>query len=301
MFRRIAMLHGASPAITRAVCIPCLALIALLATSAPLRAALEPESSTIRVIPVRLVDTAPSSGESPIGDSHSADGDVSEGSARPLALGIGNGIGDPYKPGTIVIGRGQSDLKTMPGRLAAAGLLLIPLDKSLVRAFPNTPPGRSSDGLTEAVNKLGSKSFLLATLGGIYAVGDSYDKQTARLAFAALANAAIATQGLKLLSGRERPGLSGGLVKFHGPGSIGNARQSFPSGHTSSAFAVATVLAARHPKQKWLYYGLAAAVGFARIRKSAHFPSDVLAGAGIGIYAGNNALRHGPRIFVIKL
>jgi len=278
------------------VYVPCLVLIALLAASGPLYPASEPGSSTIRLIPVRVVDGVSPSDEPSITDLHAADG-----SPRVVALNLGDHVGGRYMPGTIVLGRGQSDLKTMSGRLAAAGLLLIPLDKSLVRVFPSTPSGGSSDGFTEAVNKLGSKTVLLATIGGMYALGDNYDKQTARLAFAALANAAIATQGLKLLSGRERPGLSGGLVKFHGPGSIGNARQSFPSGHTSSAFAVATVLAARHPKQKWLYYGLATAVGFARIRKSAHFPSDVLVGAGIGIYAGNNALRHGPRIFSIKL
>lgn len=296
MFRRSVSRHRAWPGSPRPTCLLWLVLIVLFARQAPLPAAQEADSSVVRVIPIRFVDSAPSRAGSSTADLHPADESV-----RPATVDPGDKIGDPYRAEVILIGQGQPDLKTIPGKLMAAGVLVIPLDESLVKAFPGTSSERSSDGFTEAVNKLGGKYFLLGAIGGIYALGGSHDKQTAKLAFAALVNAGIATQGLKLLSGRERPEVSGGLVRFHGPGNTGNARQSFPSGHTSSAFAVATVLANRHPKQKWLYYGLATAVGLARIRKSAHFPSDVLVGAAIGIQAGNNALRHGPRIFSIKL
>jgi hypothetical protein len=190
----------------------------------------------------------------------------------------------------------------MPGRLATAGLLLIPLDSALTDVIPRTPADGKTDGFTEAANKLGGREGLLATIGGLYLLGDDYDKDTAKLALAALVNASITTEGVKMLTGRERPDVSGGLLKFHGPTvSSGGDLKSFPSGHTAAAFAVATVLANRHPKQKWLYYGLATAVGYARIRKSAHFPSDVIVGAAIGINAGNRAVQNGPRIFSIKL
>ncbi len=207
--------------------------------------------------------------------------------------------------GAIVEGRPvivvRPDTSNTPGRLVTAGLLMIPLDNGLVKLVPRVPEEQKADGFTEAVNKFGSKEVLLASIGGLYLLGDNYDKDTAKLALAALANSAITTQEIKMLAGRERPFLSGDLLKFHGLTLHGEGRQSFPSGHTSAAFAVATVLAKRHPKQKWLYYGLAAAVGIARIRKSAHFPSDVLVGAAIGIDAGNNVLRTGPRILSIKL
>ena len=79
---------------------------------------------------------------------------------------------------------------------------------------------------------------------------------------------------------------------FTGPG-LKDGYVSFPSGHTSAAFAVGTVLAKRYPKYKWAFYGLATLVGIARMQKSAHFPSDVLVGAGLGIYAANHAIQAG--------
>jgi hypothetical protein len=193
---------------------------------------------------------------------------------------------------------GHSD-NLLPAGLAAAGLLLLPFDSQLERAIPRTPAGERSDAITEAANTLGDGKVLIAALGGMYLLGQKKDKDTAKLALSALVNAAITTQIIKSLAGRERPGTSDGEVKFLGP-SLSGKNLSFPSGHTSAAFAVATVLADRNPKQKWLYYGLATAVGLARIRKSAHFPSDVLVGAGIGINSGNNALGGGVNILSIK-
>lgn len=61
---------------------------------------------------------------------------------------------------------------------------------------------------------------------------------------------------------------------------------SFPSGHTSTVFAMATVMANASPRNKWLAYGSAAAVGWSRIKVRAHHPHDVLAGALLGYYVG---------------
>lgn len=63
---------------------------------------------------------------------------------------------------------------------------------------------------------------------------------------------------------------------------------SFPSGHTATAFAVATVLAF-HARNKWyglLYLVLAIAVGYSRIYLGQHFLEDVTAGAVIGAFFG---------------
>ena len=296
MLRTIAVCRGD----IRIICIPCLVLIALFAISAALYAAPEVNSSsTPQSTSVGGADTALSTDQSPTADSPLSDGEVSDGPLQVAPLDLGDRIGDRHKPGFITVDLIQPDLKAVPRQLVEAGLLLIPLDKAFANAIPRTTAGRSSDGITEAVSKLGSAPVLLATLSGMYALGDNDDKQTAKLALAAVVNATLITEGAKTLTGRGRPNIIEDAGEFEGP-RMGKGFNSFPSGHTSAVFAVATVLANRHPKQKWLYYGMATAVGFARVRKSAHFPSDVLVGAGIGIYAGNDALRNGPRVFSIK-
>lgn len=82
----------------------------------------------------------------------------------------------------------------------------------------------------------------------------------------------VLTQGVKLSVGRRRPD---GL------------RFSFPSGHSSSSFATATVLT-RHFGWKAALpsYALATYVAGSRLTENKHFLSDVVFGAGIGIISG---------------
>lgn len=63
---------------------------------------------------------------------------------------------------------------------------------------------------------------------------------------------------------------------------------SFPSGHTTSAFALAVILAIS-VKNKWyglIFLVLAALVGYSRIYLSQHFLEDVFAGSLIGVLSG---------------
>ncbi len=71
-------------------------------------------------------------------------------------------------------------------------------------------------------------------------------------------------------------------------GNSGGGSSSFPSGHTTSAFALATVLAlwCRKNLLSILFVTAAALVGYSRIYLAQHFPADVLTGAGIGILFG---------------
>lgn len=89
----------------------------------------------------------------------------------------------------------------------------------------------------------------------------------------ALAFTALNTWTLKGVVGRGRP---------HG----GN-HHSFPSGHTSSAFASATALSYSYGwKAAVLAYPIATAVGLSRTADDAHWLSDVVAGAWIGVIWG---------------
>lgn len=61
---------------------------------------------------------------------------------------------------------------------------------------------------------------------------------------------------------------------------------SFPSGHACIAFAAALVLSKYNKQKKWLFYLLAFLISFSRIYLGKHYPSDVLAGAILGLIIG---------------
>jgi membrane-associated phospholipid phosphatase len=69
--------------------------------------------------------------------------------------------------------------------------------------------------------------------------------------------------------------------------------QSFPSGHATQAFAVASVIAESYDPM-WVKlgsYGVASMVGYARMERNAHWASDVLAGALIGTFVGKTVVQ----------
>lgn len=100
-----------------------------------------------------------------------------------------------------------------------------------------------------------------------------------------LLSAGVVVQVLKHLAGRARPRISDTPL-FIGP-SFRSGYDSFPSGHATLAFALACVLSRYFPPYRVLFYSFALAVGLQRIGDIAHFPSDVLAGAVVGVIVAN--------------
>lgn len=61
---------------------------------------------------------------------------------------------------------------------------------------------------------------------------------------------------------------------------------SFPSGHSATAFAFATATSRELPASSVVLVPLAGAVAYSRVHTGVHYPSDVVAGATIGIGCG---------------
>ena len=64
----------------------------------------------------------------------------------------------------------------------------------------------------------------------------------------------------------------------------------FPSGHTTNASTVATVIWSRYPAWRGPFIALAIVTGVSMIILGLHFPSDVIGGAFLGIFCGTFAL-----------
>jgi membrane-associated phospholipid phosphatase len=100
---------------------------------------------------------------------------------------------------------------------------------------------------------------------------------------------AIALPGLiftvvKRLIGRARPLVEGGADPFiYRPLRWNVEYASLPSGHATDAFAIAMALGALWPRARPLLWTYAALIALSRVVLTAHFPSDVVAGAAVGI------------------
>ncbi len=115
-------------------------------------------------------------------------------------------------------------------------------------------------------------------------------RNTGMLAGEAIVDSEILTLFLKDATKRAGPS----EVPLHGnfsdtwwdaPGNALRGHGSFPSGHTISAFSVATIVARRYGNHRWVpvaAYSAAALVGFSRLTLSAHYLSDVFMGAALG-------------------
>lgn len=123
---------------------------------------------------------------------------------------------------------------------------------------------------------------------------DAYAKlknSNAFLVFCSLILSGIVVEVLKFIIGRARPIFFDefGIVGFF-PGTFEWAFNSMPSGHTALSFAGLVMLGMLMPRFKILTWGLAILIGLSRVAIGAHWPTDVLLGAFIGMVAADVVL-----------
>jgi membrane-associated phospholipid phosphatase len=173
------------------------------------------------------------------------------------------------------------------GPLGLSTAILIATDRRTSAELIEHGDNQTRLRVSADVSRLGE----LTTTGGaaavFYFVGrathNARARETGLLAAEALVDSGIVSSVLKLATQRTRPNIDNGRGEFREDG------DSFPSGHATSAWTLAAVVAGEYhdrPLIKWGAYGVAAAVSLSRYTGRNHFLSDVLVGSAIGYGIG---------------
>jgi membrane-associated PAP2 superfamily phosphatase len=197
----------------------------------------------------------------------------------------------------------QKEIWLFPTKLAK-GQHLVPtlaitgLTAGLIVADPHVMPyfqkhAGSLDDLNDVFDSPITGAMVIALPASLLAAGylrhDDYQVDTALLCGLAYADSAVVDLAIKAITRRQRPSDVAQGGSFHDTFFNGDKSpfkgSSFPSGHAAGAFSVATVIAHRYGKHRWVpwvAYGFATAVSLSRVTTLSHFPSDVFLGAALG-------------------
>jgi membrane-associated phospholipid phosphatase len=178
----------------------------------------------------------------------------------------------------------------------SAGLLF--LDRPVGQELSGTPPG-AGYRFSKRVETYGGGLADIGVASAFYLTGKWSGNERARetgvLSFRALTDAFIVVEVLKTTTRRPRPTHADGTLRTHNAdGEFFTGGRSFPSGHATEAWALATVVAHQYSHRRWVpptSYGLAGLVAVSRVTDRAHFPTDVFVGSLIGYLIGRQVFR----------
>lgn len=168
------------------------------------------------------------------------------------------------------------------------GFLLYTVDQD-IHQWSQDHRSSSSEDFSKAITHLGHGGFLAGLISALYVSGElSHNnslRKTALLSLESWVTTGIIVRSLKIITGRARPETGEPSHAFH-LFSLRSRFNSLPSGHASSAFAVATVIADQSRKTYLdiLAYSLATLVALSRIHNNKHWASDVFLGSSIGYF-----------------
>ncbi len=178
---------------------------------------------------------------------------------------------------------------------ATIGLTLADED---IRDEVQSSRGSFSNDLATIGEIFGNGGYAAVGLGAFYLTGhfleDSKAKRAALLSFESFVITGAFTQALKYMTGRQRPTRTNDSDMWEGPQFDDSGAVSFSSGHTATAFSIATVIANEyedHVLVPPIAYGLAFLAGWSRMNDNKHWASDVFFGAALGYFTSKAILK----------
>jgi membrane-associated phospholipid phosphatase len=173
---------------------------------------------------------------------------------------------------------------------------LFPLDNTVRDSVRDNRSASLDDGLNTVRSITGGGTYYFAASAAIFSSGLIVQNEkladSGFLAFESVAYAGGLEEGIKFVTGRERPNTARNQYQFHGPG--GHAfNSSFVSGESTVAFAFASSVSEvwQNPWVTWPLYMFAGAVSAQRITDNKHWLSDVVGGAFLGHAVGKTIVR----------
>jgi len=182
----------------------------------------------------------------------------------------------------------------MAGSVAVGTGFFVGLDEEIRDVFEDNRSS-TTDDFANLFEPFGNGLVTIPALAAFYVFGyyDENDKakRTALIATESFLITGLYTTILKVSMGRHRPSAGASSTSFDG---FTTDQKSFPSGHTSTAFAIATVIANKYeetPYIKPISYGIASLTGLSRINDEKHWASDVFFGAALGYFTSKTILK----------
>lgn len=165
-----------------------------------------------------------------------------------------------------------------------------------IKKFVQDNRNDTNNRLANVFTPFGDGAYMAPALVAYYLQGYYFDNSKSRrvalLSMESFAVTGLFATAIKYGAGRHRPETGDNASRWDGPDISRN--YAFPSGHTTTAFAIATVFASEYESEPWvppLAYGIAAMTGLSRINDNKHWASDVFFGGALGYFTSKTILK----------
>lgn len=181
----------------------------------------------------------------------------------------------------------------------AETVIVLYRNETKIQKWAESHHTNTQDTVFHTAKNFGEIKYTLPGFAVLYSYGRYNNNarltDTAVLGIDSILLANSVTAIIKLTTNRHRPNTGAPNDTWDGLRGSTLEASSFPSGHSATAFATATVIANQYGNSKGavnIAYGLAALTAFSRVYDNEHWASDVIVGSAIGYYSAKFIIKN---------